>query len=106
VTRGRLGWLCVTNKVLLRVPLQRLIFYGYLARLRELRSAELDVSEWEPPPVSFAALRGLAREIQLYVPSIAVLVFMRDLDPTVLRAVDGVWRSAGDITVDTIWRTV
>ncbi len=56
--------------------------------------------------MSFAALRGLAREIQLYVPSIVVLVFMRDLEPTVLRAVDGVWRLAGDITVDTIWRTV
>ena len=85
---------------------QRLIFYGYLTRLRELRSAELDVSEWEPPPVSFAALRGLAREFQLYVPSIAVLVFMRDLEPTALQAVDGLWHLAGDIAVDTIWRTV
>ncbi len=34
--------------------------------------------------MSFAALRGLAREFQIYVPSIAVLVFMRDLEPTVL----------------------
>lgn len=72
--------------------------------MRGLQSAELDVSEWEPPPVSFAALRGLAREIQLYVPSIATLVFMRDLEPTVLRAVDKIWRLAGEITVDTIWR--
>lgn len=85
---------------------ERLIFYGYLARLRELRSAELDVSEWEPPPVSFAALRGLAREIQLYVPSIVMLVFMRDLEPTVLRAVDGLWHLSSDITFDTVWRTV
>ena len=85
---------------------QRLAFYGHLARLRELRSAELDVSEWEPPPVSFAALRGLAREIRLYAPSIATLVFMRDLEPTVLRAADGVWHLAGDIAVDTIWRAV
>jgi hypothetical protein len=95
----------VTNQVLLRV-LQRLIFYGYLARLRELRTAELDVSEWEPPPVSFTALRGLAREIQLYVPSIAMLVFMRDLEPTVLRVVDGLWRLSSDTTVDRVWRTV
>jgi len=85
---------------------ERLIFYGYLARLRELRSAELDVSEWEPPPVSFAALRGLAREIQLYVPSITMLVFMRDLEPMVLRVVDGLWRLSSDITFDTVWRTV
>ena len=85
---------------------QRLIFYGYLARLRELRTAELDVSEWKPPPVSFAALRGLAREIQLYVPSIAMLVFMKDLEPTVLGAVDGLWRLSSDIAFDTVWRTV
>jgi hypothetical protein len=56
--------------------------------------------------VSFAALRGLAREIHLYVPSISTLVFMKDLEPTVLRAVDGLWRLAGDITVDAVWRTV
>jgi len=56
--------------------------------------------------VSFVALRGLAREIHLYVPSIATLVFMKDLEPTVLRAVDGLWRFAGDITVDTVWKTV
>ena len=56
--------------------------------------------------MSFAALRGLAREIRLYAPSIATLVFMRDLEPTVLRAADGVWRLAGDIAVDTIWRAV
>lgn len=74
--------------------------------MRELRCAELDVSEWEPPPVSFAALRGLAREIQLYVPSIAMLVFMRDLEPTVLGAVNGLWRLSGDNTFDTVWRTV
>lgn len=82
------------------------MFYGHLGHLRGLRSVELDVSDWEPPPVSFAALRGLAREIHLYTPSIATLVFMRDLEPTALRAVDGLWRLAGDIGVDTVWRTV
>jgi hypothetical protein len=56
--------------------------------------------------VSFAALRGLAREIHLYVPSITTLVFMKDLEPTALRAVDGLWRLAGDITVEMVWRTV
>lgn len=56
--------------------------------------------------MSFEALRGLAREIQLYVPSVAMLVFMRDLEPTVLRAVDGLWRLLGDSTFDTVWRTV
>jgi hypothetical protein len=95
----------VTNRFLI-FTLQRLMFYGHLGRLRELRSVELDVSDWEPPPVSFAALRGLAREIHLYAPSISTLVFMRDLEPTVLRAVDGLWRLAGDISVDTVWRTV
>ena len=35
-----------------------------------------------------------------------MLVFMRDLEPTVLRVVDGLWRLLGDIAVDTVWRTV
>ena len=74
--------------------------------MRELRSAELDVSGWEPPPVSFAALRGLARELHLFVPSISLLVFVRDLEPTVLRFTDGIWRMTDDITVDTVWRAV
>ncbi|KAI0262418.1 hypothetical protein BC834DRAFT_891172 [Gloeopeniophorella convolvens] len=85
---------------------ERLVFYGQLARLRELRSTELDVSEWEPPPASFSALRGLAREIHLYVPSVTTLVFVRDLEPTVLRAADGLWRAADDVVADTVWRVV
>ena len=82
------------------------MFYGHLARLRELRSAELDVSEWEPPPVSFAALRGLARELNLFVPSIVTLVFVRDLEPTVLQAMDGLWHIVDNIIADTVWRIV
>ncbi|KAN0131499.1 hypothetical protein V8E53_010607 [Lactarius tabidus] len=85
---------------------QRLTLYGLLARLCKLRSAELDVSEWEPPPVSFLALRALARELHLYIPSISTLVFVRDLEPTVLRAVDGIWSPGDDIIADTVWRTV
>ncbi|KAI0292666.1 hypothetical protein B0F90DRAFT_1811921 [Multifurca ochricompacta] len=83
---------------------ERLVFYGYLARLRGLRSAELDVSEWEPRPESFAALRGLARELHLFVPSIVTLIFVRDLEPTVLRAANGLWQVADDIIADTLWR--
>jgi hypothetical protein len=86
--------------------LKRLVFYGLLARLRELRSAELDVSDWEPPPVSFTALRGLARELHLFVPSIALIVFVRDFEPTVLRIVDGLWRMTDDTIIDTAWRCV
>lgn len=82
------------------------MFYGKLAHLRELRSAELDISEWEPPPDSFAALRGLARELHLFVPSIATVVFVRDLEPTVLRAVDGLWQIADSTIADTLWRSV
>jgi F-box-like len=85
---------------------QRLVFYGKLAHLRELRSVELDISEWEPPPESFAALRGLARELHLFVPSIVTVVFVRDLEPTVLRAVDGLWQIADNIIADTMWRSV
>ena len=56
--------------------------------------------------MSFAALRGLARELHLFVPSIILLVFVRDLEPTVLRVVNGLWHMVDDIIADTIWRTV
>lgn len=85
---------------------ERLTLYGHLAHLCKLRSAELDVSEWEPPPVSFLALRALARELHLYVPSVSTLVFVRDLEPTVLRVVGGKWSAGDDIVADTVWRIV
>jgi hypothetical protein len=94
---------CLTDSATIR---KRLVFYGLLARLRELRNVELDVSDWVPPPVSFSALRGLARELHLFVPSITLLVFVRDLEPTVLRVVDGQWRLTSEVVVDTIWRNV
>jgi hypothetical protein len=56
--------------------------------------------------VSFMALRGLARELHLFVPSIALIVFVRDFEPTVLRIVDGLWRMTDDTIVDTAWRYV
>ena len=56
--------------------------------------------------MSFAALRGLGREIHLFVPSISLLVFVRDLEPTVLRFADGTWRMTDNIIVDTVWRAV
>jgi len=84
---------------------ERLMFYGDLARLPELRSVELDISEWEPPPVSFAAQRGLARELGLFVPSVVTVVFVRDLEPTVLRAINGLWHLTDDVDVDMAWRT-
>ncbi|KAI9436662.1 hypothetical protein H4582DRAFT_2112056 [Lactarius indigo] len=79
---------------------ERLKLYGHLAHLRELRGAELDISQWEPPLASFLGLRALARELHLYAPS---SFYPR---PTVLRAVGGIWSAGDDITADTIWRTV
>lgn len=66
----------------------------------------MDVSEWEPPPVSFLAPRALARELHMYIPSISTLVFVRDLEPTVLRAVGGIWTPRDDIIAETVWKTV
>jgi len=51
-------------------------------------------------------LRALAREIRLYVPSVSTLVFVRELEPTVLRAVGGIWSTGHDIIADMVWRTV
>lgn len=56
--------------------------------------------------MSFLALRALARELHMYIPSISTLVFVRDLEPTVLRAVGGIWTPGDDIIADTVWKTV
>ena len=56
--------------------------------------------------MSFLALRALARELHLYIPSISTLVFVRDLEPIVLRTVGGIWYPGDDINPDTVWRTV
>ena len=51
-----------------------------LMRLRHLRCLEVDVSEWDPAPTHFAALRALTFELLLYCPSVSTVVFVYEFE--------------------------
>lgn len=73
-------------------------------RFPQIRSVEFEVSEWQPPPSSPAALRALASELRLYNPSITKVVFVHDFDRSVVTAVDGICRVDPEISTDLLWR--
>lgn len=84
---------------------ERLKFYGQLRRLSLLECVELEVSDWSPPPVTPLSQRALARELNLYCPTITTVVFIHEFDPMAMRAADGVWQVADEeINFDTLWR--
>jgi hypothetical protein len=87
---------------------QRLKFYAFLMRFPNLATIEFDVGSWEPDPTSsFAALRALANELNLYVKSISRVVFLRDglRSGLVHGGVAGRWRE--DVEgLDYLWREV
>ncbi|KAH9480084.1 hypothetical protein JR316_0006681 [Psilocybe cubensis] len=83
---------------------ERLQFYGLLMRFPQIRSIELEVSNWQPPPSSPAALRALASELRLYNPTVTKIVFVHDFDRSVVTAVKGICRVDPEINTDLLWR--
>jgi len=83
---------------------ERLRFYGLLRRLPCLLGTELEVSAWDPAPISYAALRALASELRLYAPTVMAVTFLNDLDQTVMRLVGGIWTEDIDSNPDGLWR--
>ncbi|KAF8148244.1 hypothetical protein B0H34DRAFT_668974 [Crassisporium funariophilum] len=83
---------------------ERLQFYGLMMRFPKIRTIELEVTEWYPPPSSPAAFRALANEMRLYNPSITRVVFVHDFDRSVVVAVNGVCRIDTEISTDLLWR--
>ncbi|KAF8959172.1 hypothetical protein BDZ97DRAFT_1906272 [Flammula alnicola] len=83
---------------------ERLQFYGLLMRFPKIQSVEFEVTEWDPPPSSPAALRALAGELRLYNPSVIRVVFVQDFDRTLVTAVDGICRVDKEISTDLLWR--
>lgn len=73
-------------------------------RFPQIRSVELEVSEWQPPPSSPAALRALASELRLYNPSVTKVVFVLDFDRSMVTAVNGICRLDPEISTDLLWR--
>lgn len=86
--------------------LQRLEFYARLMRLPRLQCVELEVSEWDPPPMTPAALRALTYELRIYCPSITRIIFVYDFDRVVMNFVDNVCVLDNDSATDTLWREI
>jgi len=75
-------------------------------RFPNIQCLELEISEWKlpPPPSSPAALLALARELRLYNPSIIRVIFVQDLDSSVVTAVNGICRLDKEINIALLWR--
>jgi hypothetical protein len=92
----------MTNTVL-----QRLRLYGLLSQLPHLQAVEVEVSAWDPQPVSEVALRSLSRELRLYAAAVSTVIFLVDLEQTVVRRTTcGRWVVGDDVNPDTLWRDV
>ncbi|KAI1789983.1 hypothetical protein LXA43DRAFT_1062481 [Ganoderma leucocontextum] len=83
---------------------QRLEFYGMLMRLRRLRCLEVDVSDWDPPPTHFGALRALTFELLLYCPSVSTVVFVYEFERYLVKVVDHTVVYDEDAVTDNLWR--
>ena len=76
-------------------------------RLRHLRCIEVDVSEWDPPPIHAPALRALTCELRLYCPSVATVVFVYDFERHLVRvAENGQAVYDEDGMTENLWREV
>ena len=75
-------------------------------RLPRLECVELEVSEWEPAPMTSAALRALTYELRIYCPSIKRVIYVYDFDRVVMTLVDNALVVDQDAAVDLLWREV
>ncbi|KAJ7611526.1 hypothetical protein DFH06DRAFT_1109801 [Mycena polygramma] len=86
---------------------KRLQFYGLLMRFGALRSLELDVSAWTPPPSLPSAFRALAAELRLYCPVVDTVVFVHEFDRTVVSTTaTGVLQLDDDASAELLWREI
>ena len=77
-----------------------------LMRLRHLRCLEVDVSEWDPAPTHFAALRALTFELLLYCPSVSTVVFVYEFERHLVKVVDRTVMYDEDGVTENLWREV
>ena len=75
-------------------------------RFPALRCVELEVSEWEPPPMTPAALRALTYELRIDCPLISRVVFVYDFDRAVMEVKDGSCVLDPDAAPETLWREI
>lgn len=82
-----------------------------LRRLPCIECVEVEVTDWNPPPTSFPALRAITNELRLYCRTVRKVVFVYDLDRVVITVTDdeaggNVLEEENSGAADVIWREV
>ncbi|KAI0698115.1 hypothetical protein BC835DRAFT_1269370 [Cytidiella melzeri] len=85
---------------------ERVDFYSRLMRLPRLRCVELEVTEWDPPPMTSAALRALTYELRIYCPRIDRVVYVHDFDRVVMKVVDSICTLDSEAVAENFWREI
>ena len=70
---------------------------------------EVEVTDWDPPPTSYAALRAITNELRLYCRTVKKVVFVCDFERVVVTASDDgrggcALEEEHDGAADVIWR--
>lgn len=71
-----------------------------------LQCVELEVSDWDPAPMSPAALRALTFELRIYCSSVTKVIFVYDFDRVVTRVTDNLCVLDAEAAVETLWREI
>ena len=82
-----------------------------LRRLPCIECVEAEVTDWDPPPMSFPALRAITNELRLYCRTVKKVIFVYDFDRVVITVSDDgadgcVLEEEHGGTADVIWREV
>lgn len=77
--------------------------------LPHIECVEVEVTDWDPPPTSFPALRAITNELRIYCRTVKRVVFVYDFDRVVITvSEDGVGgcvlEEENGGAADVIWR--
>ena len=75
-------------------------------RFPHLQCVEVEVSDWDPAPMTQAALRALTFELRIYCPTVSTVIFVYDFDRVVTRVTDNVCVLDHEAMADTLWREI
>jgi hypothetical protein len=80
-----------------------------LRGLPHIECLEVEVTDWNPPPTSFAALRAITNELRIYCRTVNKVVFVYDFDRAVITVSDDgaggcVLGEENSGVADVIWR--
>ncbi|KAI0783468.1 hypothetical protein C8Q75DRAFT_435166 [Abortiporus biennis] len=85
---------------------ERLSFYALLMKLHRLQCIEVEVSDWDPAPITPAALRALMLELRLYCPTVTRVVFIYEFDRVAMKMADSLCVLDNESNIESLWRDV